>query len=33
MWEENQFSFPEAADFSTWEQMIFDMAEDNFICP
>ncbi|KAL7798787.1 fungal-specific transcription factor domain-containing protein [Trichoderma afarasin] len=31
VWEDNQFSFPGAADFSTWEQMISDIAEDSYI--
>ncbi|KAL7812996.1 fungal-specific transcription factor domain-containing protein [Trichoderma gracile] len=31
VWEDGQFSFPGAADFSTWEQMISDIAEDSYI--
>jgi hypothetical protein len=30
VWEDSQFSFPGAADFSTWEQMITDIAEDSY---
>ncbi|UKZ81418.1 hypothetical protein TrVFT333_009190 [Trichoderma virens FT-333] len=33
VWEDGQFSFPGAADFSTWEQMISDIAEDSYIGP
>ncbi|TFB00618.1 hypothetical protein CCMA1212_007448 [Trichoderma ghanense] len=33
VWEDGQFSFPGAADFSTWEQMISDIAEDSYVGP
>ncbi|KAM0259661.1 hypothetical protein ACHAQJ_003240 [Trichoderma viride] len=33
VWEDSQFSFPGAADFSTWEQMISDIAEDSYTGP
>ncbi|KAL6872072.1 hypothetical protein J3F83DRAFT_713925 [Trichoderma novae-zelandiae] len=31
VWEDGQFSFPGAADFRTWEQMISDIAEESYI--
>ncbi|KAH8121906.1 fungal-specific transcription factor domain-containing protein [Trichoderma asperelloides] len=30
VWEDGQFTFPGAADFSSWEQMITGIAEDNY---